>query len=474
LPENPRQDALQSMPNRFVSPMSVAGTQPMTGYNARRISNVRSRTQNMFRRAAFFFLWVLACVVPWENAVVIPGFGTLSRVIGIPAFGMALLAVLETGTLRTLSLQHIIMLFFLMWASLTYFWSFAPSETVTSIYTFIQLFMMVWLIWEFAQTRKQQLLLLRAYSVGAMVSAIATLVGYAHGTGLQSGRYSGAGFNPGDLGLILALSIPTSLYLALRERRKILIWLDGSATVLAFCALVLTASRGSLVACLPTLLMFPFLFPKMRVGQNLLVLVFIVLAGVGSWLYIPESSWSRLSTIGSEISSGTLNERTMIWQLGWQVFGQAPFQGIGLRAYAPTVEHSLGLATNPGNEIGGPMASLVAHNTFFSVLVEQGVIGFALFCALLLTLILAAWKLPSIERLFWLCILLTWAIGALALTWEDRKPTWFFFGLLMAAAAAKLVPEAHSFGAQAPPGQRSEFHTRSLVPAGISRSQGLS
>src|ERR1700676_2584036 len=162
------------MPNRFVSPMSVAGTQPMTGYNARRISNVRSRTQNMFRRAAFFFLWVLACVVPWENAVVIPGFGTLSRVIGIPAFGMALLAVLETGTLRTLSLQHIIMLFFLMWASLTYFWSFAPSETVTSIYTFIQLFMMVWLIWEFAQTRKQQLLLLRAYTVGAMVSSIAT------------------------------------------------------------------------------------------------------------------------------------------------------------------------------------------------------------------------------------------------------------------------------------------------------------
>jgi O-antigen ligase len=474
LPENPRQDALQSMPSRFVAPMCVAAAQPMTGYSARRISNAHSRTQNMFRKAAFFFLWVLTCVVPWENAVVIPGFGTLSRVVGIPAFGMALLAVLETGTLRTLSLQHIIMLFFLMWASLTYFWSFAPSETVTSIYTFIQLFMMVWLIWEFAQTRKQQLLLLRAYTVGAMVSSIATLVGYAHGTGMQSGRYSGAGFNPGDLGFILALSIPTSLYLALRERRKILIWLDGAATVLAFCALVLTASRGSLISCLPTVLMFPFLFPKMRVGQNLLVLVFIVLAGVGSWLYIPESSWSRLSTIGSEISSGTLNERTMIWQLGWQVFGQAPFQGIGLRAYAPTVEHSLGLPTNPGNEIGGPVASLVAHNTFFSILVEQGVIGFALFFALLATLVLAAWKLPSIERLFWLCILLTWAVGALDLTWEDRKPTWFFFGLLMATAATKLAPETRSFRAKAGPGQQSGFYTRSPLPAGMSRSQGLS
>jgi len=310
--------------------------------------------------------------------------------------------------------------------------------------------------------------------MGAMVSSIATLVAFAQGTGMQSGRYSGAGFNPGDLGFILALSIPTSLYLALREKRRILVWLDGAATVLAFCALVLTASRVSLVACAPTVLMFPFLFPKMRASRNLLVIVFIVLAGVGSWLYIPETSWSRLSTIGSEISSGTLNERTMIWQLGWQVFGQAPFQGVGLRAYAPTVEHSLGLASNPGNEIAGPVASLVAHNTFFSVLVEQGVIGFALFCALLFTLVLAAWKLPSIERLFWLCLLLTWAIGALALTWEDRKPTWFFFGLLMATAATKLAPETRSFGAPALPSRRSDFYTRSPLPAGISRSQGLS
>jgi O-antigen ligase len=447
----------------------------MIGYGTRRISNLQSRRQGMFRKAAFFFLWVLTFVIPWENAVVIPGFGTLSRVVGIPAFGMALLAILECGTLRTLSLQHIIMLLFLMWAGLTYFWSFAPSVTAASIYTFAQLFMMVWLIWEFAQSRKQQWLLLRAYSLGSIVSSVGTLLGFFNNTGLQSGRYSGLGFNPGDLGFILALSVPTSLYLAMRERRKILIWLSGAATVLAFCALVLTASRGSLIACAPTVVMLPFLFPKLRLGRNLLVVVFIALAGVGSWLFIPQSSWSRLSTIGSEISSGTLNERTMIWQLGWQAFGQAPFQGVGKGAYGPAVEHSLGLASsNAGNQVGVPVAGLVAHNTFFSVLVEQGVIGFALFLALLLTLMLVVWKLPSIERLFWLCILLTWAIGAFDLTWEDRKPTWFFFGLLVTAAATKLVPEIRSLGAQAMPGRRSDFYTRSPLPAGISRSQGLS
>jgi len=475
--EKPFKEPLRwhSMQSYLSSPASVIPVQPAIGYDPRSVSTVQSRREGIFRKAAFFFLWLLIFVIPWENAIVIPGFGTLSRAVGIPAFGMALLAILESGTLRTLSLQHMIVLFFVMWAALTYFWSLAPSATVTSIFTFVQLFMLVWLIWEFAQTRREQLLLLRAYVVGSIISSVATLDGFFTNTGIQSGRYSGLNFNPGDLAFILALSIPISLYLAAREHKKTLVWLDGSATVLAFCAIILTAARGALIACLPTVLMFPFLFPKVKLGRNLVLFIFLALAGIGSWLFMPESSWSRLSTIGSEITSGTLNERTMIWQMGWQVFGQAPFQGIGAEAYAPTVEHALGLASDSGT--GGADAHvgrLVAHNTFFSVLVEEGVIGFALFFALLLTLVLSAWKLPPIDRVFWLCLLLTWAIGALDLTWEIRKPTWFIFGLLIAAAAAKVTSEARPFWPQVAPSERAEIYSQDPFSAEISRSQGMS
>jgi O-antigen ligase len=304
---------------------------------------------------------------------------------------------------------------------------------------------------------------------------VSTLTGFFKQAGPQSGRYSGLNFNPGDLAFILALAIPISLYLAVQERKKILVWVDGAATVLAFCAIVLTASRGSLIACTPTLLMFPFLFPTLRWGRNLVVLVFLALAGIGSWLFMPESSWSRLSTIGSEITSGTLNERTMIWQVGWQVFGKAPFQGVGAGAYAPAVEHTLGLASDAGGtESGDQVGRLVAHNTFFSILVEQGAIGFTLFFVLLLTLMLSAWKLPRVERIFWLCILLTWAIGASDLTWEQRKPTWVIFGLLIAVAATKLAPEARSSWKRAFPGEPSGFYRQAPLAAEISRSQGLS
>lgn len=422
-------------------------TRSFMGSAPRQTYHLRAQREGIFRKGAFLFLWILMFVIPWENGVVIHGFGTISRVVGIPAFGLALLAILESGTLRTLATPLVIMVAFLLWGGSTYFWSFDPRSTLISVYTFLQLFMLAWLIWEFAQTRKQQLLLIRAYVLGSIVSSVATLIGFYNKTGLQSGRYSGLNFNAGDLAFILVLAIPMSLYLMVQERKKTLVWVDGCATVLAFCAIVLTASRGSLIACIPTILMFPFLFPRLKLGRNLLVLVFVALAGIGAWLFMPESSWSRLSTIGSEFTQGTLNERTMIWQIGWQVFGQAPFQGVGAGAYAPTVEHTLGLASDVGGVDTGssPVGRLVAHNTFFSILVEQGVIGFALFFLLVITLFFIAWRLPKLERLFWLCILLTWGVGSLDLSWEQRKPTWFIFGLLIAFGAVKFAPRRQVF-----------------------------
>jgi O-antigen ligase len=440
-----------------------------------RPADLQLQREVVFRKATFFFLWILLFVIPWENAVVIDGFGTISRVVGIPAFGMALLAILECGTLRMLAPQQIIMLVFLIWGGFTYFWTFSATATVTSIYTFVQLFMLVWLIWEFAQSRKQQLLLLRAYMLGSIVSSVGMLLDFFHNTGLQSGGDSGLGFNPGDLAFTLALAIPMSLYLAAHERRNILVWVDGSAAILASCAMVLTASRVLILACIPAVLMFPFLFPKLRLRRNLVALVLVALAGIGSWLFVPESSWSRQPAIGTEITSGKLNKTTMISQIGWQLFRHAPFQGVGVGAYAPAVEHTLGSASAvSAMDTDWQAARLAAHNTFFSILVEQGISGFGLFVALLVVLVLSAWELTKIDRLFWLCILMTWAIGALDMPWDQRKPTWFIFGLLISVAATKPLAEARSSPTQGPRSQGPEVHGEARLSTEISISQGLS
>jgi O-antigen ligase len=100
-----------------------------------------------------------------------------------------------------------------------------------------------------------------------------------------------------------------------------------------------------------------------------------------------------------------------------------PFLGVGAAGFRDSVSRAL---SEP----------IVAHNTFLSVLVEQGVIGFTLFCALLGVLGLSVSAMPSLPRRFWIVILGVWVVGVSSLTWELRKPTWFFFGLLMAQWAS--------------------------------------
>lgn len=388
------------------------------------------------QKCAFWMVWLLVFVTPWENAIVLPGIGTISRIIGVATLLFGLFAVFESGRLRVLSGPHYLMVLFVLWVSLTYFWTGAQERTGAAIRTFLQLLLMVWLIWEFAQTHKEQMLLLRAYVLGTCISSAAILTGYFTGLGAMNGRYTGFGFNPLDIALILALSLPISLFLANHDRRRFWVLLYATQFILAISAILLTASRGALLACSPTLLMVPFVYGRLSGVQRAVGGLFVVIVIVFGVFLVPESSWSRLASIGQEVRGGTFNDRTLIWQTGWQVFTQSPFLGVGARAYAPSIERAIGIGSQaPGQE---EVTELVAHNTFLSVLVELGVIGFALFASLLVALMYSAWRRPAGERLLWLSVLLTWLIGVSSLTWEDRKPTWFLFAILIAAAASQV------------------------------------
>lgn len=459
---------LQSPASRAsAGPASQAGPWVGSPTSGQRTSIRATRSNTTFlQKATFFFLWVLAFAMPWQNAVVIPGFGTISRVVGIAAFVLAVLAVLDSGRLRTPELPHVLIALFVIWVGLTYFWSFSPWRTGVAIVTFLQLLAMVLLVWQFAQTHREQVLLLRAVVLGTYVSCIATVVEYFQGTYLYYQRYAGAGFNPNELGLILAMSIPVSLYLILRERGKWIVLLYVGQLVLAVSTILLTASRGPALACLGTLLFVPFVIRQLTIGQRVAGVAFLILAGVVAFALVPATSWSRLSTIGGELRSGTLNDRTMIWQTGWQVFGESPFRGVGAAAFAPAIQHALGMPFNgPSIENGQPAAELVAHNSFLSVLVEQGVIGFALFLALLLAILQCAFRLPMLEKMFWLSFFMTWVIGASTLTYEDRKLPWLLFAIVIAQAASQIPAVTRLRKPRRTTGHRADSGYPAAIPA---------
>jgi O-antigen ligase len=172
--------------------------------------------------------------------------------------------------------------------------------------------------------------------------------------------------------------------------------------------------------------------------------VVAVLLAVCALPLLPSSLFTRLSTTGDEITSGTMNERTIIWNAGATVFRSHPFAGVGAGSFPKAVEPLIGKApVESMEEYDETKGTYVAHNTFLSVLVETGLIGFAIFCTILLLLVRHILEMPPLEKWLWAVTLLVWVTAVSVSTWETRKPTWIVFSLLLAQASALRQPAAY-------------------------------
>jgi len=332
------------------------------------------------------------------------------------------MAIVERGKVRRPGAGHVIMILFAMWAAVSYLWSVDPEETLVAASSYRQLLVMVWLIWELSYRAREQTRLMQAYILGTFVSGIDTIYLFLSHHEAAYQRYTGSGLNPNDLALIMALSIPTSYYLLVQSKGWI-VWVYRLQLLLAGTAILLSAARGGFLAGVVAFSIVPLTSVLLSRRRRIATLLTTALVICGGLAFLPSSSWERLSTIPNELRQGTLTGRTVIWTAGWELFRMHPFLGVGAAGFRDSVSRAL---SEP----------IVAHNTFLSVLVEQGVIGFTLFCALLGVLGLSVSAMPSLPRRFWIVILGVWVVGVSSLTWELRKPTWFFFGLLMAQWAS--------------------------------------
>lgn len=397
-----------------------------------------------FGSLAFVSLWLMVFAMPWEDAVTIPGFGTSVRLIGMVALGLGVLAILERGKVRQPALGHVIMILFVAMAGLSFLWSLFPEGTLTESFSYVQLFTMVWLIWELAPDLQKQMHLMQAYVLGTFVSGVDTVYLFlAHQESVYQ-RYAGAKLDANDLGLIMALSVPMSYYLLIHNKGWT-VWVCRVQLILAGTTILLTASRGASLATAVALTIVPLTQARLNGRQRVALILTIVLLISGALYFVPATSWERLATLPTEFAQGTFTGRTIIWKAGWEIFRTHPFFGIGANAFRVIVSRVL---TDP-IRLGDADPAPPAHNTFLSVLVEQGVLGFAIFCALLIALALSLRGMPPFPQRLWIVSLAVWIVGVSSLTWEMRKPTWFFFGLLMAQcgsiAEMKLLvrPVAH-------------------------------
>ena len=371
----------------------------------------------------WILLWLFVFSIPWEKSISVWGTGTFSHLLGVLAFGTAALGAARRGAIRPPNLALVFACCFVVWAALTWFWSVDRPATLTRALTFAELAAMAWLIWDSCRDRLRQRRLIQAYVWGALVAAISVYVRFFLGRQTYWRRYAAPGFDPNDCGLILALSIPLALYLATRSESRMRMGYRA-AVVVVLGAVLLTASRTALIAAFVAFTFVLLTWREADLSQRIASVVLPLVLIFGLYGFAPAPARERLATVGKELTRGTLHNRTTIWKAGIKVLRHHPVLGIGVGAYPEAVRPAIG-------KPGVADHFYVAHNTFLSVLVESGAVGFALYGLMLATLAAFVWTMPSTERALWAVMLLVWAVGVSTLTWEQYKPSWFIIALIM-------------------------------------------
>jgi O-antigen ligase len=335
----------------------------------------------------------------------------------------------------------VIVYLFVLWNVVSVFWSFDVEHTIQYIKTYLQLAAMAWILWDLYTTPAALKTGLQAYVLGAYVSIGSTVINYLTGEEANYLRYTAAGFDPNDVGVILGLGIPLAWYLAVTEGSskvtQVLRLVNYAYIPAAVLAILLAASRGAFLAALPAFLFVLWSLPRLTLFLRVLILAALISAFFVLQPLVPRSSLQRLGTTGASIAEGDLGDRVDVWREALASFAKHPLLGIGSGAFRTAVVQ--------GN---------VAHNSFLSVLAEVGLIGFALFAIILAMAVSQAMHQSKWDSRLWLTILLVWAIGAFSLTWEHRKPTWLFLSLVVVSADLSVRRDEARCGQSLPaPGQ---------------------
>lgn len=377
------------------------------------------------RSIAFALSLVFIFLIPWEGVVRLP-IGTLAKILGILVGGIWMFTILVRGQIRRLGPFHVITCLFVMWNTLSIIWSAEPNQALMHVRTWIQILIMVLIIWDLYTTQAMVLAGLQAYVLGAYVAVGSAIQNYLAGNVYYTNyqRFSAGATNPDGFGFILALGIPVAWYLgsskSMNRMGNLLRFINYAYIPAAFFGIALSGTRTALIASIVGLAYGLMSLARLRIWARITIFVVLSTALLMLWPYVQTmKSFERFSTTETELTQGTLNNRTNNWKEGLESFEEHPIIGVGSNMYRSV------------NSLGK-----VGHNTFVSVLVELGLVGIVLFGIIMALALAAAWHHESNwDKSFWLTVFAVWIIGSSTLTWEYRKTTWLFLGFMVVSAA---------------------------------------
>jgi len=374
------------------------------------------------KRMTTVAVWLFACSIPMENSVGIENVVSLSRITGVICFALALEVISRMQNRNALPRVFTLFAAFIIYCMISLVWTVSLPDTWYRIGVYLQLFAMMWMLWQLRKDMPHWRLL-QAYVVGCSISAGWTIVNYFHGISREheswdTKRYAAPGFDENDMALTLSIGIPIAVYLATAAAAKLRSqWLYICYLPLAGIAILLTASRGGFLAMITAVLATVFLSLRASVAARMGIVIITIISSVAALNVAPSKSLGRLQSIPQQLAQGNLAHRRVVWQLGIEQWKNHPIIGVGAGAFRIAVSESYGEA-------------IVAHSIYVGMLVDGGIVGAGIFGAILIASLGSLRRLPLQGRTLWITVLLTWGVGVASLSWDYRKITWLIIGLI--------------------------------------------
>ena len=379
------------------------------------------------RKTAQLLLLLFAFAIPWEYSLDLgEPLGNVARIAGLLLLLVALPAILQSGRIRTPGVLQWLTLALYLWFCCSYFWTIDNLATLEKIRAYFQEMMIVWLVWELADSPADLRNLLRAIVAGSCVLAILTLAAYRspEAVAAQQIRFAAYGQDPNDIARYLDIGFPLAALLFETERRWAFRILALGFLPLGLVAVLLTASRGGSIGAFIALGGCAVLLSRGH-PRRVIACFFALPAFFATlWFIIPAATIDRLATITEELQGGDLNQRVNIWSAGWRAFVDAPIFGTGAGSFV----------------LAARLAPVdTAHNTALSIVVAGGLCALFLVSLIFASAVRSAIQARGLLRIAMVTALLVLAVSSLDAAVEENRTTWLVLALI--AVAGRMVKE---------------------------------
>ena len=310
-------------------------------------------------------------LVPFDNLLALPAFGTLTRLLAIACGGSIVLWLIRTRRFIPPDRALVFWIALTAWAAASLGWAIDPNDSYAHLFTTLQLLELYAAI-SFVpiERRTLRVVLIAIVFSGAFAASYGVYV-FRHGIDVNAGN--GRLWLQNDNSIVdpnqfaAALLLPCALALAGFLRAKSwTLWLGSSAALVVMgLGIAVSGSRGAVLALAAVLL---YLVLRLRTG---LLAAGVAVGALSCALTFSSDLVQRFSIAASTDGAGRLD----IWRVGLHAFRDYFWFGAGYSNFPLAYDQSF-LTVSEHHYTWWHRAP---HNILLSTGVELGIVGLVLF-----------------------------------------------------------------------------------------------